>query len=264
MENTVITSSSNRQIRRIRELLTRSKARSESGLFVAEGIRMVAETPPDRLEKIYISESFGDHPPDLRGMVLKDPVVVKDSVFRAASDTQHPQGILALVRQAPEAEEEILRQDNPLILFLENIQDPGNLGTIIRTAECAGVTGLILSPGCADLYNPKTVRATMGSLYRMQLARTKDFRGALDAAHRAGIMLYAAYLDGSCSLYEENFRGACGILIGNEGNGLTAEAVQAADHAIRIPMQGQAESLNASVAAAVIMYEAARQRLGNA
>ncbi len=261
MEDIVITSSSNQQIKKIRELLTRSKARSESGLFIAEGIRMVAETPPQRLEKIYISESFRSNPPDMRGLVLQNPTVVKDSVFRAVSGTQHPQGIMAVVRQTSYDADEILQAEDPLIVFLENIQDPGNLGTIIRTAECAGVTGIIMSPGCADLYNPKTVRATMGSLYRMKLARAENFTGCLETAGRRGITVYAAHLEGSHSLYAEDFRGPSGILIGNEGNGLTAQAVQAAGRAIRIPMAGQAESLNASVAAAVIMYEAARQRI---
>ena len=256
----MITSVSNQQMKRIKELLNKSKQRKKEKCFVAEGIRMVAETPADRLEKIYVSESFYKNPPELRGLDLSKALIVDDQVFRQVSDTQTPQGIMAIVRQKENSLEDILKQPNALLLFLENIQDPGNLGTMMRTAEGAGVTGIILSRESVDIYNPKTIRATMGSLYRMPFVYVDDFCGTVQLAKSQGIRLYAAHLKGKNTYDGEDYRQPTGFLIGNEGNGLTKEAADSATDYIRIPMGGQLESLNAAVAAAVLMYEANRQR----
>ena len=256
----MITSVSNQQMKRIKELLNKSKQRKKEKCFVAEGIRMVAETPADRLEKIYVSESFYKNPPELRGLDLSKALVVDDQVFRQVSDTQTPQGIMAIVRQKENSLEDILKQPKALLLFLENIQDPGNLGTMMRTAEGAGVTGIIMSRESVDIYNPKTIRATMGSLYRMPFVYVEDFCGTVRMAKAKGIRLYAAHLKGKNTYDGEDYKQPTGFLIGNEGNGLTKEAADSATDYIRIPMGGQLESLNAAVAAAVLMYEANRQR----
>ena len=147
-----------------------------------------------------------------------------------------------------------------MLLFLENIQDPGNLGTMMRTAEGAGVTGIIMSRETTDIYNPKTIRATMGSLYRMPFVYVDDFCETIRMAKAQGIRLYAAHLKGKHTYDGEDYRKPSGFLIGNEGNGLTEEAADSATDYIRIPMGGQLESLNAAIAAAVLMYEANRQR----
>ncbi len=259
-ENMMITSASNQQMKNVRELLGKAKERRRQKCFVAEGIRMVAETPKERLVKIYVSESFLKHQPDTRGLDLREAVTVQDQVFRQISDTQNPQGILAIVRQSGSTLEQILDQPKPLLLFLENIQDPGNLGTMMRTAEGAGVTGLVMSRDTVDIYNPKTIRATMGSLYRMPFVYVDDFCQAVCQAKDQGIMLYAAHLKGKQAYDGMDYRGPSGFMIGNEGNGLTDEAASNASGYIRIPMAGQVESLNAAVAAAILMYEAGRQR----
>ncbi|MCD8014417.1 MAG: RNA methyltransferase [Lachnospiraceae bacterium] len=147
-----------------------------------------------------------------------------------------------------------------LIMALENLQDPGNLGTILRTAEGAGVTGILLGPGCADLYNPKVIRSTMGSIYRMPFYYTEDMRRDICALRGKGVRWYAAHLEGSVPYDEPVYREPCGFLIGNESRGLTEATAALADARIRIPMCGQVESLNASVAASILMYEANRQR----
>lgn len=255
-----ITSTSNQQMKHIKELLNKGKERRKQKLFVAEGIRMVAETPAERLEKIYVSESFLRHPPELRGLDLSEAVIVQDQVFRQISDTQTPQGILAIVRQSEQNLEQILSRPEPLLLFLENIQDPGNLGTMMRTAEGAGVTGLVMSRDTVDIYNPKTIRATMGSLYRMPFVYVEDFAGAIRQAKDLGIHLYAAHLKGEKYYDRMDYRQPSGFIIGNEGNGLTKETADSASDYIRIPMAGQVESLNAAVAASILMYEASRQR----
>lgn len=154
----------------------------------------------------------------------------------------------------------LLRAEKPLLLLLENLQDPGNLGTILRTAEGAGVTGVILSKGCVDLYNPKTIRSTMGSVYRVPTLYTEDLRETVELLKAHGIRSFAAHLKGVNFYDQENYRGGTAFLIGNEGNGLTEELTEQADTLIRIPMEGKLESLNAGVASAILMYEAYRQR----
>lgn len=256
----MITSTANPKVKLLRELLAKSKARRREDCFVAEGIRMVAETPPERLAALFVSDSFMQTPALHRGMDLSDALVLSDSVFRQVCGTQTPQGIMAIVRQQHRDARDFLEVENPLLVFLENIQDPGNLGTIIRTAEGAGVTGIIMSRDTVDIYNPKTVRATMGSLYRMPFACTDDLAGLVREASGKGIRTCAAYLGGSSSYDSVSYAGPTAFLIGNEGNGLREETAMAADMRIHIPMAGSVESLNAAVAAAVLMYEAARQR----
>lgn len=240
-------------------LLRKSGERRRHGLFVIEGIRMFQEVPFERIQSVYASESFAKEHRDLLGRYRYD--VVRDDIFERMSDTRSPQGILASVRMPEYTMEDIVgRSANPLIVVLENIQDPGNLGTIIRTAEGAGADGVIMSKDTADIYNPKTVRSTMGSLYRMPFVYAEDLRGAVLGLKKNGIRTYAAHLESAEEYYNIDYRMPSAILIGNEGAGLTRELTGAADSRVRIPMQGKLESLNAAVSTAVILYEAARQR----
>lgn len=186
--------------------------------------------------------------------------VVSDSVFNKISDTITPQGILCVVEQFHYNMKEILQKENPLLLVLENIQDPGNLGTMLRTAEGAGVDALIMSRDTVDIYNPKIIRATMGSIYRMPFCYVEDLHEALGELKKAGVHTYAAHLKGTQLHTEQDYSGKTAFLIGNEGNGLREETAALTDTYIRIPMEGKVESLNAAVAAAVLMYEAKRQR----
>ena len=148
----------------------------------------------------------------------------------------------------------------PLLLVLDQIQDPGNLGTIVRTAEGAGVTGIVMSQDCVDMYNPKVVRSTMGAAYRVPFCYVDDLAEEVKQMKEAGICAYAAHLEGKNSYDEEDYRKASAFLIGNEGNGLRDEVADQAQVYIRIPMKGQVESLNAAVATAILTFEAARQR----
>ncbi len=142
---------------------------------------------------------------------------------------------------------------------MEDIQDPGNLGTIFRTGEGAGITGVIMSKGTVDIYNPKVVRATMGAIYRVPFVYLEDLEKVIRQIQIDGAV-YAAYLDGAIDYDAIDYEGNIGILIGNEGNGLKKETVRLADACIRIPMEGKVESLNAGPAAAILMYEVYRQR----
>lgn len=147
-----------------------------------------------------------------------------------------------------------------MLLVLDNLQDPGNLGTIFRTAEAAGVTGIILSKDSVDIYNPKVIRSTMGAIFRMPFVYVEKLTDTIEELKAHQIQVYAAHLDGKNAYDEECYLNGTAYLIGNEGNGLRQEVADCADTWIRIPMLGQAESLNAAVAASILMFEAARQR----
>ena len=186
--------------------------------------------------------------------------MLTDTVFAHASDTKTPQGVLCVVRQKSYKLEDLLKGEKRHLLVLDNLQDPGNMGTIVRTAEGAGVTGVIMSRDCVDIYNPKTIRSTMGSIYRMPFYYAEDILKAIRKIKDAGIKVYAAHLDGEKSYDEEDYAFSCAFLIGNEGNGLREETSKMADHYIIIPMSGEVESLNAAIAASVLMFEVKRQR----
>lgn len=262
----MITSTSNRQVKYVNALVKKARTRRDEDLFVAEGLRMCSEIPKERIRTLYISESFrksADCPSMTDG--VKQVEVVADDVFRALSDTQTPQGVLALVRQfhyTPEQTAETAAEcGTPThLMILEHLQDPGNLGTIIRAGEGAGVTGILMDAETADIYNPKVIRATMGSVLRVPFAYVDDLHETLSMLKRRGIRLYAAHLKGKNAYDQEDYTSDIGFLIGNEANGLTEETSAMADAWIRIPMAGKVESLNAAVAASVLMFEAARQR----
>lgn len=258
----MITSTSNQRVKEIVQLQKKSKARNTEGVFIVEGIRMVREIPEDKLKALYVTEEFyKKHKAELPGNVK--PEFVTPTVFSYISDTKTPQGVLAIVWQNKYALPDILdckKEKRDLLLVLDNLQDPGNLGTILRTAEGAGVTGILMDRECVDIYNPKTIRSTMGSVYRMSFVYVEDLENAIRDLKDKGITTYAAHLEGTHSYDEEDLKKPCAFLIGNEGNGLRREIADMADCYIKIPMLGQVESLNAAIASSVLMFEAARQR----
>lgn len=185
---------------------------------------------------------------------------VSGEVFAKMSDTRTPQGVLCVVRRPCYSLELLLRTETPLLMVLEDLQDPGNLGTIIRTAEAAGITGVIMSAGTVDLFNPKTIRATMGSVFRVPFLCVDDLPQIVEKLHQGGISVYAAHLKGKLYYDDVSFLGPTAFLVGNEGNGLAEGTASLADQYLKIPMEGRIESLNAAVAASLFMYEAHRQR----
>jgi TrmH family RNA methyltransferase len=187
-------------------------------------------------------------------------ITVKDDVFAKMSDTQTPQGIITVLKMPEYNADELIQAQNPLLVLIEGLQDPGNLGTIIRTAEGAGVTGIIMDSHTVDIYNPKTIRSTMGSVYRMPFVCVEDLKKLMHKLSEKGIHTYAAHLAGKDYYDSFSFAEPTAFLIGNEGNGLTKELADMADHYIKIPMEGKVESLNAAIAASLLMYEGRRQR----
>lgn len=255
----MITSTDNKRIKNVIALLEKSKARKEQDAFVIEGIKLFIEAPIESLLEVYVAESFSEKVPKLDKVPYE---VVKDDVFRKMTDTLTPQGILCVVRKSHYDLDRLIKSSEkaPCFLVLEKLQDPGNLGTIMRTSEGAGITGVIMSNDTVDIYNPKTVRSTMGSIFRVPFVYTDNLAGAIDRLKANGVECYAAHLKGEKSCYAYDYTKPTAFFIGNEGNGLSDAIADLADTYIRIPMEGQLESLNAGISAAILLYEAKRQR----
>ena len=255
----MITSSSNPQMKNIVQLNKKAKARREQGLYVVEVYKMYLEAPEEQIEKIYGASHFLEKHPEIR-QKHPDLEEVDDRVFAAVSDTQTPQGILCLMRRPRWDIKRMLEKENPFLMVLEDLQDPGNVGTIFRTAEGAGVDGIILTKNCVDIYNPKTIRSTMGSIYRVPFFYTDKIEEVLGELMVHDVRTFAAHLNGERDYDREDYKRGTAFFIGNEGNGLTDDLANMADRLVKIPMCGQLESLNAAMAAGILMYEAARQR----
>lgn len=256
----MLTSMSNSRIKHLISLRDKTKVRREEGLFIAEGIRIVREVPKEDLQELYYSEDFSEERPDCRYETLST------DVFKKVSDVGTPQGVLAVVKQHKFRPDDLIKGKDTMLLVLENIQDPGNMGTMFRTAEAAGCTGIIMTDDCVDIYSPKVVRSTMGAVFRVPfvILEKDGMKDCLEDLKKRGVAIYAAALHGSVPYTEPDYAGGCAFLIGNEGNGLKAQTLGTVEDeggsAVRIPMAGKTESLNAAVSAAILMYEAARQR----
>lgn len=259
----MISSTGNAKVKKAAALGKKAKYRRETGLFVVEGPKMAAELPADKMDSVYVTEQFFQSRREFCQSLdrICCMEVVTDEVMKAMSDTETPQGILAVARQSRYEIKDILnRQEKAHIMILETLQDPGNLGTILRTAEGAGASGIIMDKGTADIYSPKVIRSTMGSVFRMPFVYAEDLEETLKELKKAGVRLYAAHLRGAKEYDQEDYTGSTGFLIGNEARGLSDGAASLADVCVKIPMAGKVESLNAAVAASVFMFEAARQR----
>lgn len=263
----MITSFSNKKVKEVIELSKKAKARREQDAFVVEGIKMFLEAPIEQIEQVFVSEKMFEKKAAEKDInkLLFDKLenvpyeVTTDEVFAKMSDTQTPQGILCVLKQFHYSFADMTAKKGVYVV-LENLQDPGNLGTIFRTSEGAGVSGIIMSKETVDIYNPKTIRSTMGSIYRMPFFYTDDLKGAIENLKNTGIKVYAAHLKGEQFYDKYDYSDGCAFLIGNEGNGLTDEIAGCADCYLKIPMEGQLESLNAAVSTAILIYEAHRQK----
>lgn len=262
----MITSSSNAKVKQVVQWQTKARERKEAGIFLTEGFKLFQEAPEESIREVYLSEGALEK-------METDPVLerklrqtgyetVSGEVFQKMSDTRTPQGILCVVKRPVYTLEQLLDSETPLLIVLESIQDPGNLGTILRSGEGAGVTGMIMGGETVDIFNPKTIRATMGSIFRVPFIYTEDLMKILEILRQKNIRTYAAHLSGKSYYDGFSFRTGTAFLIGNEGNGLSPEITARAESLLKIPMDGKVESLNAAVAAALLMYEARRQRKG--
>ena len=227
------------------------KGRKETGCFLVEGRKMVEEALASAfpVEAVLVDAArMGEFP-----LPANIPAFAMPShVLASVCDTKTPQGIAAVVRMA----------DVPLtgsrLVAMDGVQDPGNVGTIIRTADAAGFDGVLLSAQCADVFSPKVLRATMGSIFRMGIRVTDDLSGTLKQMVQEGASVVSSQLDGEPFYQRSPLNERFVLVIGSEGNGVTEEVKAVATHKVKLPMRGGAESLNAAVAAGIMMYELTR------
>lgn len=249
--NKFITSRQNKIIKTTFSLKTR-KGREKEGMFILEGKRLISEIPKDTQTLYTISSlSYADENAD---------IIIPDKLFAEISETVNPQGIMCICKIARKSFDIKTLPPSPLVVILENVTDPGNMGTIIRTADAAGADALILSKGCTDIYSPKVVRSTMGSLFHIPIYTGTDIEETLTLLRQNNISTLAADLSATQTPYDADMSKGCAIVIGNEANGLKKETSAMCEKKIKIPMPGKAESMNAAVAAAILIYEAVRQR----
>lgn len=258
----MITSSQNPAIKKLQLLQKKKKQRTKDQVFIVEGLRAVREVPKDwPVHQYVISESFRDTAHDMINQTTTPVLYVSDHIFPMISDTKTPQGIMAVVSQRDYPMDVVMAQEKGFFIIADEIQDPGNLGTLIRTAHGAGAHGVFLSKGCVDIYNPKTIRATMGSIFHIPIFIDLEMEWLLPKLMAWDTNLYAAALEESKMLYDYDYTKKTAIIIGNEGNGISLTTKEIVQNFIKIPMPGNAESLNASIAAGICMFEVVRQRI---
>ena len=256
----IITAKDNDKIKYTKSLL-KSKNRNKESKFIIEGYRILtlALECNANLEYVFINENFEEkqeHKKFLSTLESKNIKVFKttNKIFKDLIDTENTQGILAVLRYKERDLVNNINQDNKFVLILDRIQDPGNMGTIIRTADSAGVDAIILLKGCVDIYNPKVIRSTMGSIFDMNVIHATQ-EEALRILKLKKFDIVSSYLDTNnyYNTVEYNYKTA--LVIGNEANGINEELVSKSDVLVKIPIYGKAESLNAAISSAILMYE---------
>lgn len=250
--------------------LKQKKYREEKGLFLVEGLRAVEEAVAygDVVSLFVISGEESERQKKVLQQAAEKGVALyqaDDKIMHKICDTQTPQGVVAVVRM-PKNDISRLNpsrkkyENNIPVVILDRIRDPGNLGTIIRTADAVGALGVILLAGSADVYSPKVVRASMGSIFHLPLAQGIEPEAALTWCMRYGYTTAAASLTAAEELYKVDLSRKMAFILGNEANGVTSELQAASDKRLYIPMPGKAESMNVAMAAGVILFESLRQR----
>jgi len=262
----VLSSPVNERLRWVRKLAGDRRARRAEGLWVAEGLRLAEEVLREDLEaRLWVLEegwgAGGGREAAVRGAARSrgDPILeVRRGLLREVADTETPQGVVVVFRAPAWDPSQVVAATAPVVV-LDRLQDPGNLGTLARTAEGAGAAGLLLTPGCTDLGSPKALRASAGALLRLPAVAVEDPLPLLRASGRS---LYATAGKGGTPYDRADLSRPFALLLGQEGSGLSPDLAQAADLLLTVPMGGRLESLNVSATAAVVLFEAARQRRG--
>ncbi|ASA24072.1 TrmH family RNA methyltransferase [Paenibacillus donghaensis] len=244
--------------------LQEKKHRDRSGKYIVEGVHLVQEALQAEADVECLAYDLDKGmPAELKGLLQAvqgmEVIGVSAAIIAKCSTTNTPQPVFAIVRKELRGVEAVLAKPDSFVIVLDGVQDPGNVGTIIRSADAAGADGVILGQGCADVYNPKTIRSTMGSLFHLPVVEG-DLGEILPQARERGALLVSTSLQGAESCYAHDFRGSQWLLIGSEGQGISPATAQLVDKSILIPMAGRAESLNAAMAATILLFEGMRQR----
>jgi TrmH family RNA methyltransferase len=258
-----IISAQNSRVKEWVQLLER-RGRDKQGKYIIEGIHLVEEAVKANAPIDTIVYSFDKGKPSSIAEAAENLdcewVGVSQAVMEKCSDTQTPQGIFAVVGKFNASAEPFMSQSHSLVVVVDGVQDPGNLGTIIRSADAVGADGVILGAGTVYLYNPKTIRSTMGSLFHLPIIEG-DLMEILPVAQDKGISLVTTSLQAKHSCYETDLRKPTWLIVGNEGKGVSEGIASLADVHVIIPMKGKAESLNVAMATTILLFEASRQRM---
>ncbi|MFC5530075.1 TrmH family RNA methyltransferase [Cohnella yongneupensis] len=265
-----ISSAANPRVKEWAKLLDR-KYREREGKFLLEGVHLVKEALDARWSLEVVAFDEGSEVADQFASYMDEVeeaehgpswVPVSPDVIAKCSGTETPQPIFAVALKRPPERDALFGEDRALVAVLDGVQDPGNVGTIVRSAAACGATAVVLGKGTADLYNPKTIRATMGALFHVPVLEA-DLSELLPEARQNGAAVAGTSLQSSRSCYDYDFRGrGVWLVFGNEGSGMSACVSELVDDNLIIPMSGRAESLNVAMAATVLLFEAQRQRLG--
>ena len=261
----VITSKDNEVIKDIRKLKDK-KYRNATKKYIVEGIKIIEEAIEEKsnIDMIVVCEDCvknGEIEAKLLYEIAKyNCVYVTEKIYNSITDTTNPQGILAVIKK--QEQDKNINFEEDLIVVLDGIQDPGNLGTILRTVDSVGLTQIIVSKNTTDAYNPKVVRSTMGAIFRVNVIEEEDLVHTIKEIKKHKFKVLATSLETDNNFYDVKLSKNV-IVIGNEANGVTKEVLELADNKVKIPMLGKTESLNASVATGIILYEYVRQKLSN-
>jgi RNA methyltransferase, TrmH family len=257
---------SQNRLKRLLKLKTR-KGRKEKNEFLVEGKRLVKEALESNweVELVLFSEIFKRTPEEeslLNEIKNKgiDITAVKNQVIKSLSDTVTPQGIIGVMKKKEFILEKSLTSKAGFLLALDSIHDPGNLGTLLRTADAAGVDSVLLSEDTAELYNPKVLRSTMGSIFHLPIFEDMNLKNAIPWLKRRGFKIFASEVKEGKFYDQLDYSGKVCLIIGSEATGIDKKVVELSDEKVRIPIYGKAESLNASVAGGIILFEMARKR----
>ena len=259
----VISSKDNETVKQIRKLKDK-KYRDQTGQYIVEGIKLLREAIEENAKITTIvvcddCEKNGTLDKKLLYEIAKfNCIYVTEKIFNLLTDVSNPQGVLAVIEKNNEKSE--INWEEDFILVLDNVQDPGNIGTILRTADSVNLKQIIISKGSGDVYNPKVVRSTMGAIFRVNVIESDNIADTIKEIKKHKYTVMATDLDTDSSIYDEKYN-RCAVVIGNEANGVSKEVLELADKKIKIPMLGKTESLNASVATGIILYEYVRQKL---
>lgn len=254
----MISGKNNRLVKDIARLVSSARERRERGLFAAEGIRLcrdAVESGASIEYFLYTAEASEKYRADFENIisVAEKSYEVSSEVFNKISDTGTPQGFMCIIKTGLNTIMTEIEKGKRYV-GLENIQDPTNLGTILRTAEALGSSGIILSSGCCDIFSPKVVRGSMGAIFRLPFMLVDDMEVFVSNIERRGICTYASTPHEADNIEDIDFSSGGIMLIGNEGNGLKKETIEACSRRVKIEMKGRAESLNVSAAAAILLY----------
>lgn len=268
MEIIPVTSAANSLLKRIR-LLHSASGRKKEGRFLIEGVKLFAEAVKHGIdcEDVVVSESHLDsrefdkqQSESALRSALSKIVVVEDKLFAQLATTETPQGIIAVAQLKAYKLENLFSGSTPLVVVADRVQDPGNLGTMMRTALALGATGMILTKGSVDAFNPKVVRSAAGALFALPFAENLSIHDCMTACRERGLSILALSADGNTLLADADLKKPIALLLGNEANGLEKEVEQEADMIVSIPMHQSSESLNVAITNAIVLYEASVQR----